>query len=194
MFYRRIDSLVLEFFSRESTVQEALAQERYLVLQQTHRFWQPFSTTIVPCEHSSAIDFAVMSFHTPQHACQLNPFVCEPLTPQNPRVVKALSRKVLGKIQNMSLLVPTSNAITISPRGGRSSEFKEALKRMRDGSGLQRLKQQRDFENVTSHDEEMQRVRGLSTNEPADKGLSNPTVQLGRQVPEQRMSGYARSA
>jgi hypothetical protein len=134
-----------------------------------------------------------MSFHTPQHACQLNPFVCEPLTPQNPRVVKALSRKVLGKIQNMSLLVPTGNSITISPRGGRSSEFKEALKRMRDGSGLQRLKQQRDFENA-GHDEGMQRVRGLSTNEPVDKGLSNPTVQLGRQVPEQRISGYARSA
>lgn len=65
---------------------------------------------------------------------------------------------------------------------------------MRDGSAMQRLKQQRDLDSA-KHEEAMARLRVLSNNDgTTDKGLSNPNVNLGRQLPERRMSGMARSA
>jgi len=107
---------------------------------------------------------------------------------------------VLGNLENLS--APTlsdSSACSccsaikpLSPT--QKDKFSAAMERMRDGSSLQRLKRERDIENVRQ-EEAMNRLQSLTTSaEPNDKGVSNPHVNLGRQAPERRMSGLARSA
>jgi hypothetical protein len=143
-------------------------------------------------------DLRMTNFETPTQAYQRNEFDVAPQTPHNIRTTN--NRRVLGNIHNLyapSLLgsmpareIPSPGSVSKT----RSPRFSAALKRMRDGSALQRLKQQRDLDNA-KHEEAMERLRALSTNsEPTDKGLSNPSVNFGRQLPEKRRSGLARSA
>jgi len=134
-----------------------------------------------------------MSFKNPQCGIQLNPFRTEPLTPKNSRVIK----QVQGNIENMSLpslMMTNGKFLSISPGGYQSSELKEALTRMRNGTALQRLKQQRELTYTRDENEPINGLHQLSVNELTDKGSLNPSIQLGRQESERRMSGLARSA
>lgn len=138
------------------------------------------------------------SFQTPAQLFPMNPFAMEPQTPRNAREIASISRRVLGNIEN---LCAPSLSSSLAVRGGtapasfsksQSPHFQAALKRMRDGSALTRLKQESNLDS-RKHEEAIQRIRALSTNvEANNKGLSNPHVKLGKS-PERR-SGLARSA
>lgn len=136
----------------------------------------------------------MMSFETPPPPATFsNPFDYEPCTPRNSRVVTDLSRRILGNIDNLRapcLSVPAVLRKEIPTKS--SPKFDAALNRMRSGTTLERLKQQRDME-TARQEEAMNRLRVISV-QPSDKGISNPTVNLGRQAPERRSSGMARSA
>eukprot|EP00429_Kryptoperidinium_foliaceum_P007587 CAMPEP_0176024772 /NCGR_PEP_ID=MMETSP0120_2-20121206/12110_1 /TAXON_ID=160619 /ORGANISM="Kryptoperidinium foliaceum, Strain CCMP 1326" /LENGTH=136 /DNA_ID=CAMNT_0017357953 /DNA_START=77 /DNA_END=487 /DNA_ORIENTATION=- len=136
----------------------------------------------------------MMSFETPSQPRRTFDFE-PPRTPRNMRPIHELGTSVISNLERLStpsLNTPLSlRNESISPRG-RSSEFKEALKRMRNGSAMNRLKQQRAQDNL-KQEEAMQRLRALTMNQ-VDKGASSPTVSLGRQPPERRSSGLARSA
>jgi hypothetical protein len=187
--FRTMDVLPLGYLLHEARSQHgANARGTY----HTHilKFLQFGFFCLFEFERSPTMNSISMSFQSPQHACHLNPFLCEPLTPQNVRVMKVLPRQLVGNGLDLgppSLLATPRNIITLSPGAGRSSEFKEALKRMRNGSALQRLKQQHDLDGTRKEE-------ATSTCEPHEKGVSTPIVQLGRQTPERRVSGLARSA
>jgi hypothetical protein len=76
----------------------------------------------------------------------------------------------------------------------RTPMFNIALQRMREGDALKRLREERDADDARN-EEAMKRLRALSAaSNPAEKGPAALQVTLGRQAPERRMSGLARSA
>ena len=130
-----------------------------------------------------------------------NPFDFEPCAPQSSRTTIDLSRRILGNLD--SLCAPTLSASTMDARRTsqptmsarrQSPNFDAALNRMKNGSTLQRLQQERiNMLQLSREQEATHRLRSLCV-EPTEKGVTNPTVQLGRQAPERRSSGMARSA
>lgn len=170
-----------------------------------HKLYCNPTTIISRSVYNQETYYYTMISQTPRPMRQLNPFDSQPQTPLNPRAIMPLGN-LLGNLENLSppsLMLLTSNNnnpfSSISPRG-RSSEFKDALKRMRSGSALARLKQERQRDVDHAKQEATERLRRLSS--PAQerssgketKGASTPFVQLGRQAPERRNSGFARSA
>ena len=143
------------------------------------------------------------SLETPpqQHPTFCNPFDYEPCAPRSSRATIDLSRRILGNLDNLcapTLSAPALdtqriNQPTMSARC-QSPDFDAALNRMKNGSTLRRLQQERiDQVQLSREQEATHRLRDLCV-EPTEKGVTNPTVQLGRQAPERRSSGMARSA
>jgi hypothetical protein len=146
------------------------------------------------------------SFETPpQQSSCYNPFDYEPRSPNASRTTIDLSRRILGNLDNLcapTLLAPSLDAKRQSPPNSmvisarrQSPNFDAALNRMKNGTTLHRLQQERinNVIQVSREQEAIHRLQALCV-EPTEKGVTNPTVQLGRQAPERRSSGMARSA
>lgn len=123
-----------------------------------------------------------------------NPFDYEPQPPRmHSRVGLDITRRVMNNLDTLS--TPTFDQWSNRPGShlkthydSQSPLFHMALQRMRNGSGLQRLKEQRDAENARG-DAALERLTS-----PEDKGLPVSHVNLGRQAADRRRSSLARSA
>ena len=162
--------------------------------EHTQLLLTPISFRQARCRYTS-YRMATLFETPPQQGWPRNPFDMEPETPRCVRETSNMTRRVLGNLDKLYAPLFTgpmpSNSSLSLPR--HSTHFNDALERMRDGSALQRLKQQRDIDSVRQ-EEAMRHLQELSTNIEPEKHVASSNVILGRQSPEQRRSGPARSA